>query len=424
MTNFPDKCRRYYRAYAVVIENMSYVTAFQIFTLLVPLVTYPYLIRVLGAELYGWVITSQVLVSYFSLFIDYGFRKVTTRHISVNRSDLQKLSEIVSSVIVVKFILWVISLMIYLIIIFCIQPYREHILLFLFSYGITFNDLLFPQFYFQGIEKMKYVTMLNIVIKSIFLVLTFLFISSQADYFLVPVFLSIGSLLGGIIAFYIMFYRHGLSFSFPSIGTLRYYTKDATPVFCTDMICTIKDKLNYFLIGGTLNMSDVAIYDLGSKLMNVVARLVSVIGVALFPRMARERNILLFKKSGGLIVLVTLAFILVLELLLPIIVPFLYAEKIDLLPIRLYLLAPLFLELSSFISSNLFIALGYNKFVLYSIVFTTIIYVTILSLMWIFGYLSTVTAFVVLALISYVAELLYRIYLAKKVMIHQQDTRI
>lgn len=420
MINFFRKSRKHYRSYTVVIENMSYITIFQVFTMLIPLITYPYLIRVLGAELYGWVITSQVLVGYFSLFVDYGFRKVTARYVSINRNNLQKLSEIVSSVMLVKLILWVISLMVYLIIIFCIQPYREHILLFLFSYGITFNEFLFPQFYFQGIEKMKYVTALNIFIKLIFVALIFLFIDSRDDYFFVPIFLSIGNLFGGIIALYIIFCYHHLSFYIPSTKVLRYYTKDATPVFCTDMICTIKDKLNYFLIGGTLGMRDVAIYDLGSKLMNVVARLISVIGVALFPRMAREKNILLFKKSGALIVLVTIIFVVVLEMLLPIIVPFLYAEKIDLLPIRLYLLSPLFLELSSFISSNLFIALGYNKYVLYSIIFTTFIYIVILSLMWISGYLSTVTAFVILALVSYVSELLYRIYLAKKIMNHQQ----
>lgn len=135
----------------------------------------------------------------------------------------------------------------------------------------------------------------------------------------------------------------------------------------------------------------------------------------MFPRMAKDKNIRLFMKTGGLIIWLTVIIVVVLQLFLPFIVPFLYAEKVDLLPIRLYLLAPLFLEVSSYISSNLFIAQGYNKYVLYSIIFTTIIYILILIVMWVGGYLSTVTAFVIMALASYVVEFLYRIYLAHKI---------
>lgn len=415
MSQLYQKFKRYYNSYSIVIENMSYITIFQVFTMLVPLITYPYLIRVLGADLYGWVITAQILVSYATLFIDYGFRKVTARHISVHRGDVDKLSEIVSAVTIVKMLLWVFAFVLYLLIIFIIPSYKEHLLLFLITFGLTFNELLFPQFYFQGIEKMKYITILNILIKSVFVVLTFMFIDSKDDYILVPLFLTFGSILGGAIAFYIMFYQHKLSFMIPTKSTLKYYTKDATPVFCTDMICTIKDKLNYFLIGGMLSMGDVALYDLGSKIMNVVARFVSVIGVAMFPRMSKDKNIRLFMKTGGLIIWLTVIIVVILQLFLPFIVPFLYAEKVDLLPIRLYLLAPLFLEVSSYISSNLFIAQGYNKYVLYSIIFTTIIYILILIVMWVGGYLSTVIAFVIMALASYVVELLYRIYLAHKI---------
>lgn len=113
MSQLYQKFKRYYNSYSIVIENMSYITIFQVFTMLVPLITYPYLIRVLGADLYGWVITAQILVSYATLFIDYGFRKVTARHISVHRDDVDKLSEIVSAVTIVKMLLWVFAFVLY-----------------------------------------------------------------------------------------------------------------------------------------------------------------------------------------------------------------------------------------------------------------------------------------------------------------------
>lgn len=77
---------------------MSYITVFQVFVVLVPLAIYPYLVRVLGKELYGYVITAQVVASYASVFVNFGFRTVSARFVSIYREDKEKLSEILSSV--------------------------------------------------------------------------------------------------------------------------------------------------------------------------------------------------------------------------------------------------------------------------------------------------------------------------------------
>ncbi len=69
-------------------------------------------------------------------------------------------------------------------------------------------------------------------------------------------------------------------------------------------------------------------------------------------------------------------------------------EEIDLLPIRLYLLAPVIVGVSSFISSNLMVALGYTKYVLYSIIVTTAVYLSLLAGMYFMDYLTSVTSFV------------------------------
>ena len=130
-----------------------------------------------------------------------------------------------------------------------IPLYREHFWLFFFSFGITFNELLFPQFYFQGMERMKYITILNIIIRSVFVVLTFFCIRKAEDYILVPLLLAIGYFIGGMIALYIIFFHDRLSYRLPSRSDMLYYFKDAAPIFCTDVICTIKDKTELYFIG-------------------------------------------------------------------------------------------------------------------------------------------------------------------------------
>ena len=70
------------KSHKVLIENFSYLAFLQVFLLLYPLITYPYLVDVLGKEIYGIVLTAQMLASYASLFIDFGSNFVCAKHVS------------------------------------------------------------------------------------------------------------------------------------------------------------------------------------------------------------------------------------------------------------------------------------------------------------------------------------------------------
>ena len=200
--SYRTRYRQIIKKNKVLVENFSYISALQIFLLLSPLITYPYLVRVLGRELYGWVITAQVIAGYCSLIVDFGFKSVSAKHVSIYRENKDKLSEILSSVLLVRFLLWFFCFIVYTIIVYQIDSYREHIWLFLFSFGITFNELLFPQFFFQGIEKMKYIAILNIGIRLFFLLLIFIVVKETEDYVIVPLLSSIGYFLGGVVSLY------------------------------------------------------------------------------------------------------------------------------------------------------------------------------------------------------------------------------
>ena len=410
-----EKYRQLVKRHSTIFENFTYITALQVFVMITPLITYPYLVRVLGKELYGWVITAQVVASYCSILIDFGFKSVSARHVSIFRHDKEKLSEIISTILTLQGILWLCSMAIYVAVVCLIPSYRQHLWLFLFAFGLTFNELLFPQYFFQGIEKMKYITILNIVIRLVFVGLVFLFVKAADDYVFVPLLSAIGYFIGGCLALYVVFKREDLSFKKPSFANMKYYMKDASPIFFTDVICTIKDKLNYILLGACVGMGNVVVYDLGSKFTNVLLKPASIVNTVLFPKIAKERNVRLFKKAATLLVLGVTVLVVVLNLFLPEVVHFFIAEDIDLLPIRLYTLAPILVGLSGYIASNLMIALGYNRYILYSIVITTILYLLLLGSFYWLGYLNSVTSFIVLTVLSYLGELIYRLIITVKI---------
>lgn len=410
-----EKYRQLVKRHSTIFENFTYITALQVFVMITPLITYPYLVRVLGKELYGWVITAQVVASYCSIIVDFGFKSVSARHVSIFRHDKEKLSEIISTILTLQGILWLCSMAIYVAVVCLIPSYRQHLWLFLFAFGLTFNELLFPQYFFQGIEKMKYITILNIVIRLVFVGLIFLFVKAADDYVFVPLLSAIGYFIGGCLALYVVFKREDLAFKKPSFANMKYYMKDASPIFFTDVICTIKDKLNYILLGACVGMGNVVVYDLGSKFTNVLLKPASIVNTVLFPKIAKERNVRLFKKAATLLVLGVTVLVVILNLFLPEVVHFFIAEDIDLLPIRLYTLAPILVGLSGYIASNLMIALGYNRYILYSIVITTILYLLLLGSFYWLGYLNSVTSFVVLTVLSYLGELIYRLIITVKI---------
>ena len=77
------------RSNKVLVQNFSYLSALQIFNLLIPLITYPYLIRVVGKETYGLVVFAQAIIGYLVILTDFGFNISATREVSVSLESLQ-----------------------------------------------------------------------------------------------------------------------------------------------------------------------------------------------------------------------------------------------------------------------------------------------------------------------------------------------
>lgn len=403
----------------VLVNNFFYVSLLQVFLLIAPLITYPYLVKILGMELYGVIITAQILASYASIFINFGSNEVCAKHISVNREDKDKLSEIVSSVLIIRAVIWLSAFFVYLMVVFGIPKYREHALLFILMYGITTNELLFPQYFFQGIEKMKYSTLINILIKLVFILLVFVVVQKPDDYLYVPILYSVGYIIGGVVAIWIVFKKERIIFCLPSISQALFYIKDSSALFFTDLVCTIKDKFNYLLLGSFCGMANVVVYDLGMKIYGLASKPASIVSVVFFPHSAKTRSITQFKKVLWMIVVIDMLIILLVNIFLPFIVDFFIDEQIDLMPLRLFSIAPLFSTVGAYIVQNLCIAYGYNKYVLYSILVTTSVYIVILVIFYFTHFLGNLYAFVLLAVISYFAEFVYRL-IAYKSILHKE----
>lgn len=407
-----------------LLSNFSYLAILEMFILIAPLITYPYLVRVLGRDLYGWVITAQITASYCTILIDFGFKRISARHIATNSDDPVKMGEVISAILTLRWGLWLISFFIYFSVIWLIPSYREQLPLFLYSFLTTLSSVLFLDFYFQGIENMKYITIINIIVRGLFVASTFTVIKTPEDYVFVPLLWSIGYVLGGVISIWVAFHRHKIHFAVPCIDVLKHHLREGSIIFTSEAMLTIKDKLNYNIMGALIGMSDIVIYDIGSKISGLLLKPVTILSTALFPQMAKKPSVATAKKAMILIFAISILLVAIVNIFLPWLVEFFIDEEIDLKAVRLYTITPIILGLSSFIAVNVFYVFGKDKLVLKSTYITIGAYLLCLSGSYYAGFLTDVFSFVALTVASFFIEALYRGIMCHKIFYDEKDNTL
>jgi len=347
----------------ILIENFSYLSLLQGSNLIIFLIIVPILFRTLGQEYYGLVVFGQTISIYFSILVNFGFTITGTRDVSINRNDPDKLSVTVSTIIILKQALFVASILVLTILVIFIPLLRAHDVLFYLSMLFCLSEALFPIWYFRGIEKMKYITFINIATRVLSAIMIFCFVRKPEDYYLVPLFLGIGTVSGAIIGLRIMFYHHHIKFRIPSIKNLFAYFNENVPLFISNVSSQIYVNANKLIVGSFLGMQEVAIYDVADKIVNIVKVPVNLVGQTLFPRVSKDKNISFIKKPMAFVFLFFLIVYLTLFIFAGPIVVFISGSfnpvAVNLL--RLLAISVLPVCLSLFFADLTLIPLGYVK---------------------------------------------------------------
>jgi PST family polysaccharide transporter len=168
---------------------------------------------------------------------------------------------------------------------------------------------MFPIWYFQGIEKMKYITYITLVSRLFFVGMIFILIKSSSDYLLLPIINGFGALIAGSISLIIIFGKHDVDFKYQSIDRIKHYLKDSIPIFISNVSVRLYVSTNKVIIGSFLGMADLAYYDLGEKITSILKTPQTILSQTLFPKINKDKNISFVKKAFK--ISVTINFLLV-----------------------------------------------------------------------------------------------------------------
>lgn len=278
-----------------VLENTVMLYIMNITKLVLPLLTLPYLTRVLSIETYGVVTYVKSIMSYMQLLVDFGFILSGTKGIVRANGDKKKIGLVTGNAILGKLLLSVVSLVTLLIMSFFIPILKENVLFVLLSFVPIFLTIFLLDFLFRGVEKMQVITFRYLIMKSISTVLTFVVVKNDTDMLFIPILDIIGSIVA-VVWINSTLKRMEIKIIFGNFREVLKSLKDSFNYFLSNIATTAFGALNTVIIGIVLSKSDIAYWSIIMQLVNAVQALYSPILDGIYPQMVRDQKISLIRK--------------------------------------------------------------------------------------------------------------------------------
>lgn len=270
------------------IANGMWLYALQFFNLVVPLLTLPYITRVLGSESYGTFSIALNVITYLQVVVEYGFGMSATRKVAIKKQE--NLDKTFTSVVFGRAILLIFSLcaaVAYIIVnrnnqSICISLLI--LLICLLGYCVQMNWV------FQGFQEMKFISIVNVIGRTVSTGLIFVLVKSSDDLFLYSLLYSVSPFLSGFIGLFIAKNRYKLKFIIVTLCDVIGELKDGFYVFTTQLSSKVFGAIGVTFLGIYVESSIVGVYSAIQKIPNILILLWTPVAQIIYPIVSTKFN--------------------------------------------------------------------------------------------------------------------------------------
>lgn len=273
-------------------RNIGYLSLSQIANYIFPLLTIPYVTRVVGPENYGLVEFATTVLLYFIVVVDYSFHTTATRKIAAITNAPEKVNYTFSAVMWSKLLLFSAALLVFTILMLLIPQFRDNAVILWMAFPIILGWALYPNFLFFGLQKVGVIAFTNVLIKGAAAALIFIFIKDEGDYYYVP-------FLNGITQLVVA--GATLWYAFKKIETLKWLSlkwrsvkvvlQEGKHIFLSHFFTRIYGFGSILIGGFLLTPLELGLFAAASKLINVAQSfLLQPLHGALFPHLSKQKN--------------------------------------------------------------------------------------------------------------------------------------
>jgi len=256
---------------------------------LLPLVTLPYITRVVGPENYGIAEFAQVTMLYFTAFVSYGFVFTATRRVAELKDRFERISTVFSVVTQAKIYLLLFSILVFAALLLFVPQYHEELRLMLVAFPFVIGWALYPDFLFQGRQDLGVIALANMGIKSLGAVLIFVLIQEPDDYYWVLGINSITQLGAAGLTLTYAYKRYSwLQFKWQPLALVKAYLRSGFYMFASHFFTRVYVFGSVLFLGFLLPGEDLGYFAAALKLITVgQSFLFTPLGSSLYPHLAQ-----------------------------------------------------------------------------------------------------------------------------------------
>lgn len=275
----------------VVAFNTIMLYVMAVAKLIFPLITLPYLTRVLSKEAYGLVSYVKSCMTYMQLIVDFGFILSSVKDIVKLNGDKEKIGFVVGRTYLAKAMLCVAAGVALAVMCVSIPILRANVLYTVLSFIAVVTTIFLADFLFRGIEKMQIITIIYVVMRTVSTVLTFIFVRGDGDLLWVPVLDIIGNIAAVILtAFFIA--KMKIPVRVDGLKKVFAMIKDSWVYFLSSVATTAFSALNTLLIGiFIVDLAEVAKWSLCISIISAIQGLYAPICNGIYPHMIKRKDL-------------------------------------------------------------------------------------------------------------------------------------
>lgn len=290
--------------------NFLYQSAYQILTILLPMLTSPYIARVLGADGIGEYSYTYSIVSYFVMIAKLGLHNYGNRCVASVRDNQEKLNQTFSDLYSLHAIISLITIAIYGV--YVIVLGREYKLLLIIQGFYLIGQLLDINWFFFGIEKFKITVTRNTVIKFLTVVCVFLFVKTRDDLLKYALILAAGSAISESLVWF--FVKRYVRFIKPNIRSYKSHLTPMAILFIPSVAVSMYKVMDKIMLGVMSNTYEVGLYENSEKIINICLGFVTALGTVMLPRISNlvatgnvKKTLNIIQKSSQFILILSYA---------------------------------------------------------------------------------------------------------------------
>lgn len=269
---------------ARMLTNFVELGLIQSTNLVLPLVITPHLVRTIGADRVGVLAVSQAVVAFLVVLTDYGFSLTAVREVSIHREDRRALQAAYNEVTATKLLLLGAALGILTGIVRAVPDLWANRAVFAGAALLLLGQTLLPTWFFQGLEWMRPVTLLNAAAKVLAGGLVLAFVKTPADDALVNPLLSVGGVLPALVCLAWVPRRYGLRLARPAAAAVGHRLRRGFPVFVSGLSVALYTNSNVLILRFFASDAAVGYYSVVDKLVGALRQIGAVFFQVTYPR--------------------------------------------------------------------------------------------------------------------------------------------